>query len=141
LKIETVAREVTEEAFPAEESRPVAMSDKQENERAEPAIGILTQAEVSPLPQGSDESIETSPKPVKKKTRWRSRHKKKKTEDKSVEPLSRTPTERSDNTTAYRRIEQTQDSTVNPQAPSSGTGGEGQDLLTRLRKVFEQIEE
>jgi hypothetical protein len=83
----------------------------------------------------------TSPKPVKKKTRWRPRHKKKKTEDKSVEPLSRPPAERSDNMTAYKRIEQAQDSAVKPPVPSSGTGGEGQDLLSRLRKVFEQMEE
>jgi len=102
---------------------------------------VLTQAEVSSLPQESNESIETSPKPVKKKTRWRPRHKKKKAEDKSVEPLSRPPAERSDNMIAYKKIEQAQDSTVNAPAPSGGTGGEGQDLLTRLRKVFEQIEE
>ncbi|MGZ3596206.1 MAG: hypothetical protein ACXVAD_11600 [Syntrophales bacterium] len=85
--------------------------------------------------------IEKSPKPVKKKTRWRPRHKKKKTEDKSVEPLSHPPPERSDNMTTFKRIEQAQDSVVNAPAPSGGTGVEGQDLLTRLRKVFEQIEE
>ena len=117
------------------------MSDKQENGRAEPAVGALTQAEGSSLPQESDESMETSLKPVKKKTRWRPRHKKKKTEDKSVEPISRPPAQQSDNMMTYKRIEQAQDSAVKLPAPSSGTGGEGHDLLTRLRKVFEQIEE
>jgi hypothetical protein len=43
--------------------------------------------------------------------------------------------------TAYKRIEQAQESTVKPPVPSSGTGGEGQDLLSRLRKVFEQMDE
>ena len=141
LKIETVTREVIEEVSQEEEIRPVEVSDKQENERAEPAVGILTQAEVSFLPQESSEGAEASPKPAKKKTRWRSRHKKKKTEDKSVEPVSRPQAGRSDNTMTYRKIEQAQDSVVNTPAPSGGTGGEGQDLLTRLRKVFEQMEE
>ena len=157
LKIETVAMEVIEEAFPEEESRPVEMADKQENEPAEPAVGVLTQAEVSSLPltqaevsslpQEIDEGVETSPKPAKKKSKWRPRRKKKKTDDKSVEPISRPPAERSDNMMTYKRIEQAQDSAVKPPAPSSGTGGtgatggEGQDLLSRLRKVFEQMEE
>lgn len=141
LRIETVGREAVEEASQEEESRPVEASDKQENGRAEPPVVPLTQAEVSSFPQESGEALETSPKPVKKKTRWRPRHKKKKTEDKSVEPLSRPPAERSENVTAYRRIEQTQDSTVSTPAPSGGAGAEGQDLLTRLRKVFEQMEE
>lgn len=141
LKIETVGKEVVEEASPEEEIRLVEASDKQENGRAEPPVVPLTQAEVSSFPQESGEALETSPKPVKKKTRWRPRHKKKKTEDKSVEPLSRPPAERSENVTAYRRIEQTQDSTVSTPAPSGGAGAEGQDLLTRLRKVFEQMEE
>jgi ribonuclease E len=141
LKIETVAREVIEEASPEEESRPVEAADKQENERAEPAVGVLTQAEVSSLPQKTDESMETRPKPAKKKSKWRPRHRKKKTDDKSVEPLSRPPADRSDNMMTYKRIEKAQDSAVNPPVPSSGTGGEGQDLLSRLRKVFEQMEE
>jgi hypothetical protein len=85
--------------------------------------------------------VETSPKPAKKKSRWRPRHKKKKTDDKSVEPISRPPADRSDNIMEYKRIEQAQDSAVSPLAPSGGTGGEGQDLLSRLRKVFEQMEE
>ena len=109
-----------------------------------PLSAVLTQAEVSSLPQESSEGAEASPKPAKKKTRWRPRHKKKKTEDKSVEPVSRPQAEQSanDNTMTYRKIEQAQDSAVNtPPAPSGGTGGEGQDLLTRLRKVFEQMEE
>jgi ribonuclease E len=141
LRIETVGREAIEEASQEEESRPVEASDKQENGRAQPAVGVLTQAEVTSLPQESGESMGTSPKPVKKKTRWRPRHKKKKTEEKSVEPLSRPPAERSDNMMAYKRIEQAQDTADNPRAPSGGTGGEGQDLLTRLRKVFEQLDE
>jgi ribonuclease E len=141
LKIETVAREVIEEVFPEEESRPVEAADKQENESAEPAVGVLTQAEVSSLPQETDEGVETSPPPAKKKSKWRPRHRKKKTDDKSVEPISRPPAERSDNMMTYKRIEQAQDSAVKPPVPSSGTGGEGQDLLSRLRKVFEQMEE
>jgi ribonuclease E len=140
LKIETVAREVIEEAFPEEEIRPVEVADKQENERAEPAVGVLTQAEVSSLPQEISEGVETSPKPAKKKSKWRPRRKKKKAEAKSVEPVSRAPAERSD-TTTYKRIEQAQESVAKPPVPSSGTGGEGQDLLSRLRKVFEQMDE
>jgi ribonuclease E len=141
LKIETAAREVVEETSQDEESRPIEMSDKQEDERAEPVVGVVTQAEVSSLPREINAGVDTSPKPAKKKSKWRPRHRKKKTEDKSVEPVSRPPVERSDNTVPYKRIEQAQDSAVKPPAPSSGTGGEGQDLLSRLRKVFEQIEE
>jgi ribonuclease E len=141
LKIETVEKEVIEEASPEEEIHPVEAPDKQENERAEPAVSVLTQAEIRSLPQEINAGVETIPKPAKKKSKWRPRHRKKKAEDKSVEPLSRPPAERSDNPVAYKRIEQAQDSAVNAPAPSGGTGGEGQDLLTRLRKVFEQIEE
>jgi ribonuclease E len=145
LKIETVTRELTEEAFPAEESGPVEMIDKQENARPEPAIEVLTQAEVSSLPQESSEGEEASPKPAKKRSRWRPRHKRKKTDDKPVEPVSRPPAEQSANTNAvpYRRIEQAQESPAapSPPPPSGGTGGEAPDLLTRLRKVFEQIDE
>jgi hypothetical protein len=141
LKIETVAREVIEEAAQEEESRPVEMSDKQENGRTEPDVSVLTQAEVTSLPQESSEGAEASPKPAKKKSRWRSRHKRKRTDDKSVEPASRPPAEQSGNATTYKKIEQAQDSAAAPPAQSGGTSGEGQDLLTRLRKVFEQIEE
>ena len=141
LKIETVAREIIEEASQEEESRPVEMSDKQENGRTEPVVSVLTQAEVTSLPKENGEGTEASPKPAKKKSRWRPRHKRKRTDDKSVEPASRPPAEQSGNTTTYRKIEQVQDSAVTPPAPAVGTSGEGQDLLTRLRKVFEQIEE
>ncbi|MGC9976302.1 MAG: Rne/Rng family ribonuclease [Syntrophales bacterium] len=141
LRIETVGREAVEEASQEEESRPVEASDKQESGRAEPAAGVLTEAEVTSLPQESDESTGISPKPVKKKTRWRPRRKKKKTEDKSAQLPSRPPAERSDNVTVYRKIEQAQDSVVNTPAAPGGKSGEGQDLLTRLRKVFEQLDE
>jgi len=141
LKIETVAKEVVEEASQEEESRPVETADKQENGYKEPAGGVLTQAEVSFLPQESAEPMETNPKPAKKKSRWRLRHKRKKADDRSAEPVSRPPAERSDDVTTYKRIEQAPDSTFSPPVPSGGTGGEGQDLLTRLRKVFEQMEE
>jgi outer membrane biosynthesis protein TonB len=116
------------------------MADKQENEPAEPAVAALTQAEVSSLPQEINEAVETRPKPAKKKSKWRPRRKKKKAEAKSVEPVSRPPADQSD-TVTYKRIEQAQDSAVKPPVPSSGTGGEGQDLLSRLRKVFEQMDE
>ncbi|MGZ3596207.1 MAG: hypothetical protein ACXVAD_11605, partial [Syntrophales bacterium] len=51
IKIETVEKEVIEEASPEEEIRLVLAPDKQENGRAEPPVGPLTQAEVSSFPQ------------------------------------------------------------------------------------------
>ncbi len=141
LRIETVAKETIEEPSQEEGSRPVEAFDKQEYGRTEPAAGVLTQTEVTALPQESSEAMGTGPKSAKKKTRWRPRHKRKKTEDKPVESLPPPAAERNGNLMIYARTEKAPEKAVNPPAPSAGTNWEGQDLLARLRKVFEQIDE
>jgi ribonuclease E len=141
LKIETVSREIVEEAFPDEEVRLVEAMEKPEEERAELKDIASIPAEVSEQPQKASELIETSPQPVKKKSRWRSRHKKKKPEAKSVEQKSQPSSDRGSESATYHIIEQPRDSAVHSMVTPAETGDDGQDLLSRLRKVFEQFEE
>ena len=141
LKIESVGRKTIEEPFPEEEVRLIEVGDKQDEEPTEPAESAIINAHDDGHPQKADELIEAGPQPVKKKPRRRPRYKKKKPNDKSGEQISLPPSDQSDEVTTYKKIEQPQASTVNTPAPPSGTGENGQDLLNRLRKVLEQLEE
>ena len=141
LKIESVGRKTIEEPFPEEEVRLIEVGDKQDEEPTEPAESAIINAHDDGHPQKADELIEAGPQPVKKKPRRRPRYKKKKPNDKSDEQISLPPSDQSDEVTTYKKIEQPQASTVNTPAPPSGTGENGQDLLNRLRKVLEQLEE
>jgi ribonuclease E len=141
LKIESVGRKTIEEPFPEEEIRLIEVGDKQDEERTELAESAINKAHDDGHPQKADELIEAGPQPVKKKPRRRPRYKKKKPNDKSDEQISLPPSDQSDEVTTYKKIEQPQASTVHTPAPPSGTGENGQDLLNRLRKVLEQLEE
>ena len=109
VKIESVSKEVVEEAPPEEGSRLVETTDQREEESSEFIEITSIPGEVGEHPQKTDELSETSQQPVKKKSRRRSRHRKKKTNEKSVEPNSLPPSERSDDITMYKRIEQSRD--------------------------------
>jgi ribonuclease E len=141
VKIESVSKEAVEEAPPEEESRLEEEVDKKEEEIAELFDTPSIAAEAGEPPQKADELSETSPQPIKKKPRRRSRHRKKKTNEKSVEPNSLPPSERSDDITAYKRIEQPRDSAAPALVSPNVTGENEKDLLSRLRTVFEQLEE
>jgi ribonuclease E len=141
LKIESVVKPAVEEVLPEEESRLAETADIREEESAELKEIELIPAEVSEQPQKAVEPIEISPQPVKKKSRRRFRHKKKKPEEKAIEQKSLPPSERSGDITTYHIIEPPRDSAVHSMVTPAGTGEDGQDLLSRLRKVFEQLEE
>jgi hypothetical protein len=141
LKIESVIKPAVEEALPEEESHLAEAADIREEESVKLEDIELIHAEVSEQPQKAVEPIEISPQPVKKKSRRRYRHKKKKPEAKSVEKKSLPPSEPSGDITTYHIIESPRDSAVHSLVTPAGTGEDGQDLLSRLRTVFEQLEE
>jgi ribonuclease E len=141
VKIESVSKEVVEEAPPEEGSRLVETTDQREEESSEFIDITSIPGEVGEHPQKTDELSETSQQPVKKKSRRRSRHRKKKTNEKSVEPNSLPPSERSDDITMYKRIEQSRDGAAPALVSPNVTGENEKDLLSRLRRVFEQLEE
>jgi hypothetical protein len=141
LKIETFSREIVEEAFPDEEIRLVESMDKREEEGTELKDIPLIPAEVSEQPQKINEPIGTSPQPVKKKSRWRSRHRKKKPGEKAVEQKSLPSSDRSGEITSYHIVEHPPHSAVHSRVTPPVAGDDGQDLLSKLRKVFEQLEE
>jgi ribonuclease E len=141
VKIESVSKEVVEEAPPEEEIRLEEEMDKKEEEIAELFDTPSIVAEAGEPTQKADEVIEASPQPIKKKSRRRSRHRKKKTNEKSVEPNSLPPSERTEEITVYKRIERSRDGTAPAPVSPNATGEHEKDLLNKLRQVFEQLEE
>jgi len=141
LKIESVGREKIQETYPEEDIRLIEAGDKQDGEQtASPETAVIIVKD-NGHPQKADEPAEEGAQPVKKKPRRRPRYKKKKSTEKTGEQVSAPPPERSDDTPTYKRIEQPQENKVPALVPPSGTEENGQDLLNRLRKVLEQMEE
>ncbi|HUH67135.1 MAG TPA: Rne/Rng family ribonuclease [Syntrophales bacterium] len=141
LKIDTVTREAVEEIQPEEETRPVEAGVNHEEERTEPAHAA-TQPEAGLPPQPAEESVQTGQKPSRRKSRRRPRYRRKKTEDKSFETVPPQQAEKSESLNLYRAPEQKEEPAVNPRTPPVvETEKTGQDLLSRLRRVFEQLGE
>lgn len=141
LKIESVSREVVEAVAPEEESHPEEAVGKREEGHAEITDSALMQAEVGEHREKAAELIGTSPQPAKKKSKRRPRHRKKKTNDISVKPESLPPSEPSAEITVYHMIEQPRDSALTLPVVTSEKSEEEKDLLNKLRKVLEQLEE
>lgn len=141
LKIESVGRAKMEETYPEEDIRLIEAGDKQDGEQTESPETEVVSVKDDGQPQKADEPAEEGAQPVKKKPRRRPRYKKKKTPEKAAEQISSPPPEQSDETPTYKRIEQPQENKLPTLVQPNGMGENGQDLLNRLRKVLEQLEE
>ena len=147
LKIESVGRKVVEEAVPEDESRHAVIEAKEE-EHIEAAEDSSIQVEVQEPPQKTEEAmetvpqpVETVPQPVKKKPRRRPRYRKKKPDEKTLQAESSPLPDQSVQPTVYRIIEKPRESAVHTPVVPAETKEDGQDLLNRLRRVLEQLEE
>ena len=141
LKIESVGKVMVEDAVSEDEHRPAVIEIKHEEESTEAPEDSLIQAEAGEQGQKIEEPVETAPPPVKKKPRRRPRYRKKKTDEKPAETESPSILDTSAHTAGYRIIEKPRDSVASTPVAPSETKEDGQDLLSRLRSVLEQIEE
>jgi ribonuclease E len=141
LKIESVGREKIDEAYPEEDIQLREAGEKQDEAPGESLEPAVVSVKDEGHPPKADEPAEESAQPVKKKSRRRPRYKKKKTPEKAAEQISASPPEQSDEMPTYKRIEPPQENKLPAPVRTSETEANGQDLLNRLRKVFEQLEE